>query len=455
MNLLDDLAARLTGSKLITDSQKTQAYRRDEAHLVEPGEPLAVLLASSTRDVSIALAWASEHVIPVVTRGAGSGLSGAAAAIDGCLVLSTARLTTIHEVSVEDQLAVVDAGVINADVGRAAAAVGLMYAPDPSSYEISTIGGNVATNAGGLHCVKYGVTRDSILALEVVLADGRIIHPGHRTVKGVTGYDLTSLFVGSEGTLGIITQATLKLRPRPTTIPATVIGNFPSLQAAGAAVAAIIRMGRAPSLLELIDRATLQAIDEWKHIGLETDTAAMLIAQADGVDAQTSATAMQSDFEDAGATFAAVSSDLQEAAQFIEIRRLAYPAAERLGRCLVEDVAVPRSKLPTLLQSIEQIGTDYNVVIMTVAHAGDGNVHPVFVFDSLPDGSVPKQIWAAADEVFRTALDLGGTLTGEHGVGALKRRWVPLELSENVLAVHKSIKNALDPAGILNPGKGF
>lgn len=195
-------------------------------------------------------------------------------------------------------------------------------------------------------------------------------------------------------------------------------------------MAAIIAMGRAPSLLELI-------------------------GQADGVDAQTSATAIQTDFENAGATFVAVSSDPQEAVQFIEIRRLAYPAAERLGRYLIEDVAVPRSKLPTLLESIEQIGSDYNVKIMTVAHVGDGNVHPVFVSDSLPDGSVPEQIWAAADEVFRTALDLGGALTGEHGVGVLKSGWVPLELSENVPAVHKSIKNALDPAGILNPGKGF
>lgn len=455
MNSLDDLAARLTGSKLITDPQKTEAYRRDEAHLGEPGQPLAVLLAGSTQDISVALAWASKHRTPVVTRGAGSGLSGGATAIDGCLVLSTARLTAICEVSVEDQLAVVDAGVINADVDRAAAAVGLMYAPDPSSYEISTIGGNVATNAGGLRCVKYGVTRDSILALEVVLADGRIIHTGHRTVKGVTGYDLTSLFVGSEGTLGVITQATLKLRPRPTTPPATVIGSFPSLHAAGDAVAAIVRMGRAPSLLELIDRSTLRAIDEWKHIGLETDTEAMLIAQADGVDAEMSAAAMQADFENAGATFAAVSSDPQEAAQFIEIRRLVYPAVERLGRCLVEDVAVPRSKLPALLEHIEKVGVDYKVVIMTVAHAGDGNVHPTFVFDPLPDGSAPEQIWAAAGEVFRAALALGGTLTGEHGVGTLKRRWLPLELSENTLAVHSLIKNALDPLGILNPGKGF
>lgn len=453
MNATGELAARLAGSKLVLDQQKMDVYRRDQAHLAEPGHPLAVLLAESTNDVSVALAWAGKHGIPVVTRGAGSGLSGGAAAIDGCLVLSTARMTTIHEISVEDQLAVVDAGVINADVDRAAAAVGLMYAPDPSSHEISTIGGNIATNAGGLRCVKYGVTRDSVLGLEVVLADGAVIHTGHRTVKGVTGYDLTSLLVGSEGTLGVITQATLRLRPRPTATPAMVIGNFPSLRAAGDAVASVIRMGRSPSLLELIDRPTLQAIDDWKHIGLESDTEAILIAQADGVDAESSAQAMRADFENAGATFAAFSSDEQEAAQFIGIRRMVYPALERLGRCLVEDVVVPRSKLPDLLNRIGQIATDHRVTIMTVAHAGDGNVHPTFVFEPLPDGAVPDHVWAAAGDVFHAALELGGTLTGEHGVGTLKKRWLSLELGETALALQRSIKNVFDPVGILNPGK--
>ena len=455
LTVIDELTTRLNSGRLITDPDVVDAYRRDHAHLVEPGVPLAVLLADTVEDVSVALAWAYEHGIPVVPRGAGTGLSGGATATDGCLVLSTARMTAIREVSAEDQLAVVEAGVINADVDRAAREVGLMYAPDPSSFEISTIGGNLATNAGGLRCVKYGVTRDSALGLEVVLADGRIIRTGRRTVKGVAGYDLTSLFVGSEGTLGVITSATLRLRPRPATDAITVVGSFPSMRAAAEAVAGIVRLGLGPSLLELIDQNTLRSINEWKNMGLDDDMAAMLLAQADGVDAADCAAAMGAQFEAAGAELVAISSDPEEATQLLDIRRLALPAAERLGRCLVEDVGVPRSKLPEMFERLDQIAAHHHVRVLTVAHAGDGNLHPIFVFDPTADGTVPDNIWAAADEVFRTALDLGGTLTGEHGVGVLKRRWLELELGPDVMDVHRSIKNALDPTGILNPGKGF
>lgn len=450
------LAARLSDdSLLITDPGMMESYSRDEAHLVEPGAPLAVLLAGSTADVATSLAWANEHRVPVVPRGAGTGLAGGAAALPGCLVVSTVRMATIHEVSAADELAVVDPGVITAAIDHAAADVGLMYAPDPSSVEICTIGGNLATNAGGLRCVKYGVTRDSVLGLEVVLADGRVITTGHRTVKGVTGYDLTSLFVGSEGTLGIITRATVRLRPRPPGQPVTVVGSFASLRSAAEAVAALVRTGVKPALLELMDRATVTAINDWKQMGLDDDAAAMLVAQADGPDAGTCAAAMELAFQDAGADFVAVSSDPDEARQLLEIRRLAYPAAERLGRCLVEDVGVPRSRLPDLLERIGEVAARHEVRILTVAHAGDGNVHPTFVFDPLPGGEVPSQVWAAADEVFRAALDLGGTLTGEHGVGVLKQRWLPLELGAESLAVQHSIKEALDPHGILNPGRGI
>ena len=455
MTATDELAARLAGGRLITDPDVVDAYRRDQADLVEPGVPLAVLLADTVQDVSVALAWANEHGIPVVPRGAGTGLSGGATATDGCLVLSTARMTGIREVSAADQLAVVEAGVITAEVDRAAAKVGLMYAPDPSSHETCTIGGNLATNAGGLRCVKYGVTRDSVLGLEVVLADGRIIRTGRRTVKGVAGYDLTSLFIGSEGTLGVITGATLRLRPRPAVEPVTVVGSFPSMRAAAEAVAGIVRQGIGPSLLELIDQNTLKAINDWKNMGIDVSTAAMLVAQADGVGAADGAAAMGAQFEAAGADLVVVSTDPAESAQLLEIRRLAFPAAERLGQCLVEDIGVPRSRLPEMFDQLEQIASHHQVRVLTVAHAGDGNLHPVFVFDRTADGSVPDSIWAAADAVFRAALDLGGTLTGEHGVGVLKRRWLELELGSDVMDVHRSIKNALDPHGILNPGKGF
>ena len=455
MTVIDELASNLSSGQLITDPEVIDAYRRDHAHLVKPGAPLAVLLAETVQDVSVALAWAHEHGIPVVPRGAGTGLAGGATATDGCLVLSTERMTAIREVSAADQIAVVEAGVITADVDRAATEVGLMYAPDPSSFETSTIGGNLATNAGGLRCVKYGVTRDSVLGLEVVLADGRIIETGGRTVKGVAGYDLTSLFIGSEGTLGVITSATLKLRRRPVVEPVTVVGSFASMPAAAEAVAAIVRQGLGPSLLELIDHATLRAINEWKNVRLDNDTAAMLVAQADGIDAVDCAEALGAQFEAAGAKGVAISSDAKEAAQLLEIRRLAVPAAERLGPCLVEDVVVPRSKLPEMFEQLEQIAARHEVQVLTVAHAGDGNLHPIFIFTPTGDDSVPDNIWAAADEVFRTALNLGGTLTGEHGVGVLKRRWLELELGADVMDVHRSIKGAMDPTGILNPGKGF
>ncbi|MGW0043193.1 FAD-binding oxidoreductase [Rhodococcus sp. NPDC003348] len=452
---LDALARELRSSRLITDPDVADAYRRDEAHLAEPGTPLAVLLADCTEDVVSAMKWATAHRVPVVPRGAGSGLSGGATAVDGCLVVSTAPMRAITELNPADQLAVVQAGVVNADLDRAAAEYGLMYAPDPSSHEICTIGGNVATNAGGLRCVKYGVTRDSVLGLEVVLADGRVLRTGRRTVKGVAGYDLTGLMVGSEGTLGIVTGATVRLRPRPSRPPVTVAGSFGSLTAAADAVAAIVRAGIGPSLLELIDRATLRAIDDWRNIGLEDDTEAMLIAQADGPDAEAAASAMEREFTSAGADFVAVSQDPAESAQLLEVRRLAYPASERLGQCLVEDVGVPRSQLAEMLASIERIASEHGVTVMTVAHAGDGNTHPTFVFDRRPDGSVPDEVWAAADAVFRRALELGGTLTGEHGVGTLKRRWLALEVGEDGMAIHQAVKAAFDPLGIMNPGKGF
>jgi glycolate oxidase len=329
-----------------------------------------------------------------------------------------------------------------------------MYPPDPSSYEISTIGGNLATNAGGLRCVKYGVTRDAVLGLEVVLADGRVLRTGRRTIKGVAGYDLTSLFVGSEGTLGVITSATLRLRPRPAQPPATVAASFPSFGSAARAVTAILRARLQPSLLELLDRATLRALDDWKNLGFGDSVQALLIAQADSDDAARRAEIMREKCAENGALLADVSASEAESQQLLDLRRLAFHATERLGATLVEDVCVPRSRLPDMIERIERAADRHGVLIATVAHAGDGNLHPVFVFDR-EQADVPAHVWAAADEVFRAAIDLGGTLTGEHGVGILKRRWLADELGPESMVVHRAIKDALDPAGIMNPGKAI
>jgi glycolate oxidase len=440
--------------RVLTDPDQVAAYCHDEHSYVTPGRPLAVVVARDSADVAATLRWASAHRVPVIPRGAGTGIVGGTAATDGCVILSLARMTAIRELSVEDEIAVVEPGVINADLDRAAREHGLMYAPDPSSFETCTIGGNVATNAGGLRCVKYGVTRESVLGLEVVLADGSIVRTGRRTVKGVVGYDLTGLIVGSEGTLGVVTEAVLRLRPAPRRPPATVAAEFPTVLQAAEAARTIMRSGVGPSLLELMDRATLEALDQWRNIGLDRGTGAMLLAQADGADAQAAAAEMAARCRDAGATLAVASEDEAEAQQLLTVRRTAFNAIERLGACLIEDVCVPRSKLPEMFEAVARIARRQNLTVPTVAHAGDGNLHPVFVFDrTLP--AIPAEIWAAADEVFRAALDLGGTLTGEHGVGTLKRHWLAEELGAGSLAAQHAIKTALDPHGILNPGKAI
>lgn len=452
MNALPDLIDALPAGRVLTDPDVAASYARDQTFL-EPGKPLCAVAAQTRDDVVATLRWATANRVPVVPRGAGTGLAGGATAVDGCVMLSLARMTAIRELSPADEIAVVEPGVITADLDRAAREHGLMYAPDPSSHEISTIGGNHATNAGGLRCVKYGVTRDSTLGLEVVLADGRILGTGRRTMKGVTGYDLTGLFVGSEGTLGVITSATMRLRRAPALPPVTIAAEFSSLRAAGDAVAAIVAAGCRPSLLELMDRNTLKAIDDWRNIGLEPGVQAMLIGQSEG-DHPGAAAEMARLCEENGAGFVAVSTTPEEAEELIGIRRLAYTAKERLGACLVEDVCVPRSVLPEMISAIEEVAVRHDTLICTVAHAGDGNLHPVFVFDrGLPEP--PPNVWAAADEVFRAALGLGGTLTGEHGVGLLKRRWLDLETGPVASELQKGIKQVFDPLGIMNPGKAI
>ncbi|KAB2813592.1 FAD-binding protein [Pimelobacter simplex] len=421
------------------------------ATVVPGGMPAAAVLPRTTADVATALRLASSYGVPVVPRGAGTSLAGGASAVDGCLVLSTEAMTGIRSLDPLDRVAVVEAGVVNAHLDRAAAEHGLMYAPDPSSFEISTIGGNVATNAGGLRCVKYGVTRQSVLGLEVVLADGRVVETGAATTKNVAGYDLTGLLVGSEGTLGVITAATVRLHRRPVVPPATIVAAFGSLEAAGAAVAQIVADGPDVLLMELLDGTTLRSIDTWKRMGL-SGIEAMLVVQVDGRlpgDAALVATLCTA----AGAVDEpAVSDDPAEADELLAIRRLAYPAAERLGQCLVEDVGVPVSRLPEMIRRVEAAAARHGVTVLTVAHAGDGNLHPTFVFDHGATG-IPDPVAAAADEVFAAALELGGTITGEHGVGILKRDWLERQVGPDAMALQRAVKAAFDPLGLMNPGK--
>ncbi|MFF3432122.1 FAD-binding oxidoreductase [Streptomyces sp. NPDC002602] len=446
-----ELADRLIDGELSTEHDVLAAQRTDEAYLTPSGWPLCSVYARSTADVVETVRWAARHRVPVVPRGAGTGLAGGALAGDGAVVLSLERMTAVRELSVDDRLAVVEPGVITADLARAADERGLMYPVDPGSASRSTLGGNLATNAGGFRCYKYGVTRESVLGLEVVLADGRVVTTGHRTAKGVSGYDLTGLFVGSEGTLGVITGATLRLRSKAADPRATVAACFPDAAAASRACLELARAGLLPSFLELIDEVTLRAVRAWQPLDLPGEGKALLLAEFDGADASGAAARMGRLCGTLNAVVT-VTTDEEESERLLDVRRQALGALEQMGRTMVEDFVVPRSRLGEMLAEIRRIAARHDVLIGTVAHAGDANLHPTLVFDR-GERAIPPRVWAAADDMFRTALRLGGTLTGEHGIGTLKRRWLRDELGDDAADVHRTIKNALDPLGIMNPGK--
>ena len=451
---IQELTDSLPDGTVIVDADVAAAYSRDRTDVLAAGAPLAVVSARSTDDVARAMAWAHAHDVPVVTRGAGTGLSGGATATPGCLVLSLAKMNRILSIEPDDFVARVEAGVINGDLDRAAKPHGLMYAPDPSSMDISTIGGNIATNAGGLRCVKYGVTRNSVRSLTVVLADGRVLRTGHDTVKGVSGLDMVGLFCGSEGTLGVITEATVALVPRPAGDPVTLLAPFPTADAALGAVSAAMCLGADPELMEFMDRRTLQSIDDWKGTDFAS-SGGMVLSQVTGPDAAARAELIAEAFRAGGADDVAVSANPAEGEQLIAIRRLAYPAKERLGHALTEDVCVPRSRLAHMMRFIDRLAAEKDLTICTVAHAGDGNLHPVFIYDGATPADVPGVVWESAGEIFREALRVGGTLTGEHGVGTLKRRFLAEELGDVGVDVQRAIKAALDPKGLLNPSKAL
>jgi len=446
-SVLSALADALPADVLVTDAGIVDAYRRDRALTVQPGVPIALVRAASTEQVQAVMRVASAHGVPVVPRGAGTGLSGGSAAIEGCIVLSTERMRRI-EVDAAAMVAVVEPGLLNAEVKAAAREHGLWYPPDPSSFEICSIGGNLATNAGGLCCVKYGVTTDYVLGLEVVLADGRLIRLGGRTVKDVAGYDLKRLFVGSEGTLGIITSATLRLRPPPP--PATtVVAMFDEMVAAGMAVTDIVASVR-PAALELMDRTAVAAVESVKPMGFDDSIGALLLAQADGGGDE--AQRMADACDKAGATYVALTDDEQEAELLMGARRMAIPCIERLGTVLIEDVGVPLPRIPDLIAAVERVARERSTLIPVIGHAGDGNFHPLVTFDAT-DADATARAELAFDEVMRAALQLGGTITGEHGIGTLKARHLVDQLGPDVLDITRRVKAALDPQGILNPGK--
>jgi glycolate oxidase len=444
-----ELVASLPEGVVATTPEALEKYRQDWAHDPDAGMPCAAVRAQLAEHVQTAVRWAASHGIPVVPRGAGSGLSGGASAVEGGLVISLERMTAI-EIDPDARCAVVEPGAFNASVKRAAAEHGLWYPPDPSSFEICSIGGNVATNAGGLCCVKYGVTTDYVLGLDVVLADGRLVTLGGKRVKDVAGLSLLKLFVGSEGTLGIVTRATLRLIPAQLA-PSTLVASFDTVRAAAEAVVAMGRVVRA-SMVELMDRPTVNQVEDFAPMGLDRDRA-LLIVQSDAPAGAREAemAVIEKACVDFGAVDVFVTHDPAEGESFVRARRLAFPAAEAAGSLLLEDVGVAVPLLPDLVARVEEIGIERGVDVVCVAHAGDGNTHPIVMYDAADPDSTSRAR-AAFEDILAAAIALGGTITGEHGVGRLKRDALPAMLGPDVMELNQRIKDALDPDGLLNPG---
>ncbi|MGH3493512.1 MAG: FAD-binding oxidoreductase [Sciscionella sp.] len=455
--LVSDLIAAVGTQAVLTDDDVTDSYRRDMMPLAESGRPLAVVLPSSVPQVQAVVRACAAAGVPIVPRGAGSGLSGAANAIEGCVVLVMTKFTEIEEIDADNRLAVVQPGVVNLEFRDAVEKHGLFYPPDPSSYDWCTIGGNLSTNAGGLCCVKYGVTTDSVLGLEVVLADGELLRTGRRTVKGVAGYDLTKLFIGSEGTLGVITKATLALRPLPQA-PATLVAGFADVADAGSAVAKVVREGLVPSLMEIMDASSIKASEAYlkTDIGAGSDCRALLLCQSDSgaAVAKRELEAIERICTDAGAAMTYVTEDVSEGNMLLHARRVVLLALELYGTWLTDDVCVPRTRIAELIAGCERIGEQVGLRIAVVGHAGDGNMHPTIVYDP-GSAEQARQAQAAFDAVLDLGLSLGGTVTGEHGVGKIKRDWLAREIGPVGMRVHREIKRALDPHNVFNPDSMF
>ena len=447
------LEGALQKDQVLTKAPELLCYAYDAtAGRVGPA-PDVVVLPASTDEVARVVRIARDAGVPVYPRGAGTSLSGGAIPARGGIVLSTAGMDAVIELDVENHCATVQPGVVLQRLNDMAAEHGLMYPPDPGSVAVATIGGSLAECAGGLRGLKYGVTKHYVTGLEVVLADGRAVRLGGKTTKNVTGYDLVGLFVGSEGTLGVITEAIVRLVPAPEA-RATMAAVFARSGDASRAVAAIVAGKVVPATLELMDATTLRLVEEFTHAGLPSDAAALLLVEVDGAP---EVVARDADFvervcrEHGGEVERAADDEARE--RLWAARRAALPALSRRSRgTIIEDATVPRSRVPEMLAAIEDISRRHGLTIATYGHAGDGNLHPTVLVDP-DDADESKRAHAAIAEIFRAAMDLGGTLSGEHGIGSAKAPYLGWALGEAGVDLTRRIKAALDPQGILNPGK--
>ena len=431
---------------LISDPDITTSYSRDQAPFAVSAPPFAVLLARNATEISIALKYANENNIPVVTRGAGSGLSGGANASADSLVISLEKMNQIIEIDAANQIARVQAGVINLDLDTAASKIGLAYLPDPASRDWSSLGGNAATNAGGMCCVKYGVTSAHVRAMQVVLASGEIIELGKATKKSVTTYDLLHLFIGSEGTLGVITELTLNLEVRPAA-PSTLIATFPNITKAASAAAALLQYR--PSMLEIVDQTTLKAVEAWHPLGFEVAGAVLLMQLDENHSLAEAALKTCKEFDSIDGVY---SDDPNDAADLIRVRKMAYPALERMGATLLDDVALPITKIAEFVEKVEELSKQASLVIGIFGHAGDGNMHPTIVHNH-GDIAAAERAQKAFSDIVEIAQSLGGSASGEHGIGSIKAGFVANETSATVIELQRAVKKVFDPNSILNPGK--
>jgi glycolate oxidase len=448
---IEALQSIVGSANLFTAPEELLEYSHDATE--KQALPWAVARPATASEVSAILRLANQERVPVVPRGAGTGMSGGAVPARGGIVLSLERMNRILEIDEDNLIAVVEPGVITGDLQREVESRGLFYPPDPASHKTCTLGGNVAECAGGLRAVKYGVTKDYVLGLDVVLPTGELIRTGARTAKSVAGYDLTKLIVGSEGTLGIATRIVLKLLPLPETVR-TLSAFFPDVQSAAATVSNIIAGRIMPRALEFVDRASLQAVETYLREDLSSGAAAMLLVEVDGTaeatlhEEQRIAEIMQ----EAGALRVHRAGSEQEREHLWKARREISPALKTLKPVKVnEDIVVPRSKIPELLSEIGKIAQQYGFLIASFGHAGDGNIHTNIMID---EADRPR-VETAVREIFAVTLRLGGSISGEHGIGMSKAAYLPMELGPETLAAMKRIKQALDPNDILNPGKIF
>jgi glycolate oxidase len=451
--IVEDLRRIVGAEHVLVSVGDVEPFARDATPLFH-ASPDAVVLPNTTEQVAAILRLATASGIPVIPRGAGSNLSAATVAEQGGIVMVLTRMAAIREINGDELLAVVEPGVTTAELADAAAAKGLLYAPDPGSRTVATVGGNVAMCAGGLRGLKYGVTRNYVLGLEVVLPTGEVIRTGGRLWKDVAGYDLTRLLTGSEGTLAVITEITVALLPMPA-VARTGVAYFDSLADAGRAVAAVIHDGIVPATLEFLDNRCINAVEDFANLGLDRQAGALLLFGDDGTAEAVarSLSIMAGTCERSGARGVTMARDVAESEALLTARRCSLPALARLAPItLLEDATVPRPRIAEMVDRIDAICAAHDVVVATFGHAGDGNLHPTIVFDPADDGAAHRAE-AAFGEIFGAAMDLGGTITGEHGIGAAKRPYLERRLGADQMALLRRLKTAFDPAGILNPGK--